>query len=283
MGKRVAFDQAGKRPPGTGPWPRKPRPTEADAPPTPALVLSTSRGPALRRSDVEGVRSAWLLDAASLLESEGTRSATATWDWRLFERAYVEGVLDDDGKRCMPSLNDLARWSGATHKLIQARSAKEKWTDKRAVHEERIPEIVREVVRREVGERIGTYLVAADAAVAETSAREWVRRIAEPYLERFAARLRGELEADEHIAKPSPNAGDAEKLLKLLMLIDGEATERVATVSVVQANINLQARATVEALQLASGRGLIEEDALPKILAIVEESVARVPWSYRAA
>ena len=247
---------------------------------TATTFLGDGKGPPLTEEELSTNKEAFKI-ATSELEDMGRRKKSARWDWSVFERAYVEGIIGIDGQRRWPNQRELAQWSGASYGVINNRAARAEWASKRRIHEERIPALVEEAAAKHVGERIGDYLGAADEAVARRSARNWVKTISENYLEQLLLRLEGK--DPQGRLPPAPNVGDAEKLLRLRLLVEGEATERVMTVGLIQANVDLQATATITGLEEAASRGLLEESALPAILRLVEEHVTRISWKYRMA
>lgn len=252
--------------------PKKPKKGSA------TTYLTDGKGPPLLESELKDTPEAFKIQGADL-EDMGRRKKNTLWDWAVFERAYVEGIVGADDKRRWPTQRELAKWSGCSYGVINNRAARNEWASKRRVHEERIPALVEEAAARVVGERIGDYLGAADEAVARRSARNWVKAISENYLDQLLCRLEG----NDPQGRPPPaaNVGDAEKLLRLRLLVEGEATERVQTVGIIQANVDLQARATVMGLEEAASRGLLEEASLSQVLQIIESHVSRVSWKYK--
>lgn len=253
--------------------PRKQIDNRSPAPVT--THLSTGTGPSLREQELRENPRAFLLDELELADQEGRRGAGRRWRWDLFERAYVEGVIGYDDKRRWPTMRELASWSGCSADVIKNRSSQNRWDSKKLLHEERIPQLVEEAAAKHMAAHVGAYLAGADEAVKRKSAEEWVHSIAEPYLERTLQRVAGK---DPEFPIPAPNVQDAERLLKLLLLVSGNKTERDVLVKLVQANIDLQARATREALELCAAQGLFAEELLADILREIEARVGRVKW-----
>lgn len=252
----------------------------SERPAAPAtLYLKDTAGPPIRRDDALRAGPAfWRVDR-SAAEAEGRRlQPNAMWEWRIIERVYVEGWELPDGSREFPTLEALGRASGCDREVIKTRAGREGWYDKRKVHEERLPALVEDAAARHVARHLAPWIASIREAMGGQKVREILRNVTEPYVARLIARLTGE---DPESPEILPNVADAEKLLRLLAAVEGEATERVVLVGTVQANINMQARATREALDEAVAAGLLEEHALPAILELVEVHVARVRWRYR--
>lgn len=278
--KKVGKSLRGKSPARDPKVTPLPEPAEApgreEAPST--FYLSTAAGPPLREVDISAAPKLWRLTASAAEELAGRRGGTtAKWNWSVFERAFVDGIEGKDGKRRWPTVGELAAWSGAASDVVKNRAARSDWYRKRKVHEERLPGLVEEAVTRHVAERIGGHLAAADEAVVRKSARQYLRDIGEPYLDELTKRIRG---TSDH-GRLNVNATDGERLLRLMLAAEGEATERVAIVGAVQINLNLQRDATVSAIQECAARGLISEDLVPAILETLQIHVSRVRWRFR--
>lgn len=253
---------------------------ERDEKSSATFYLNDSAGPPLEEKALRADRDAWRLSREASEELAGRRGASgAKWNWPMFERAFVDGVLDAEGKRRWPSIPELAEWSGADPGVVKNRAARDEWYRKRRIHEERLPGLVEDAVRRNVAEKLGDYLATADEAVAQKSARQWLRDIAGPYLQELEGRIKGHGTAQG--GKITVNAADGERLLRLMLAVEGEATERVAIIGAVQINLNLQRDATVAALAECAARGLISEDLLPVVLETIQINVQRIRWRYR--
>lgn len=264
-------------PPKGKPRRKSPEPAEK-SPRSATFYLSDAAGPPLKEAEVSADRAAWRISASAAEELAGRRGGSAAkWNWPLFERAFVDGVEAADGKRRWPSTAELAEWSGADKEVVKNRASRDEWYRKRKIHEERLPSLVDSAVKEHLADRLGDYLAAADEAVAQRSARQWLRAIGEPYLQELEKRVRG---VSEH-GRITINATDGERLLRLMLAAEGEATERVAIVGAVQINLNLQRDATVSAIQECAARGLISEDLVPAILETLQIHVSRVRWRFR--
>jgi hypothetical protein len=251
--------------------------------------LSDGKGGPIMAEDVVDRPEVFKLSSEALMESDGRRGGNQrVWDWALMERIYVEGIIGDDGDRWWPSLVDIQRWSGITEGVIRNRCARDNWTDKKRIHEERIPALVEEAASRVVGEKMGSYLAAADEAVARKGAVEWLQEIAGEYLPNVLKRLKGEnVTCPEcgtflrNVPLVNHNVQDAERLIKLMFQAEGMSQQRLVIVSAVQWNINAQRDATVKALQEAMARNIIEEHQVTAILDIIGNHVGAVRWRYR--
>lgn len=250
------------------------------------FYLGDGKGPPLEEEAIAADKNVWRLDSDILAEMEGRRGSGRKWNWPVFERAYVEGVVGEDGQHRWPTFREMSFWSGCKMTVIKNRSTRDGWGSKKRMHEQRLPALVEAAAARHVANQIGDYIGAADEAVGRKNAMQWIQELSGEYLPAVMKRLKGDGEdacrSCGRTTRPiSHNVQDAEKLLRLLLAAEGQTIERTVIVTTVQVNVNLQRDATVRALTRAAARGFIEEELLHKVLAEIQTEVGRVDWRYK--
>lgn len=245
---------------------------------TSTAYIADYTGPPLLLVDAETKGAEfWQWDDETALELGRNGARDRKWKWPVFERAFVEGLRRADGTMQQPKLVDLSRWSGASRQMVKNRSVRDSWNRKKRLFSERIPQLVEEATARHLADRIGDIEATFEEAKTRRTGREWVTELAEPYLESLLKRLNGH---GPHNA-PAPNVADAERLLRLMLRIEGVGVKRIQVVSIVNLNLQRFHSAIYAALEECVARGHIDDESFPMVLETIESHSRRVDWVYR--